>query len=397
MKNIACCQVVRLAFCLAMLLRVGVSVAAVDKFDPYAFARVLYDSNIFRASGNVTDEEDDTVTHLGGGMESDLKLSRQHLLLDLEVDRVLYDNFGNLDHTRVNGVGTWDWQVGNLWSGNLGYQYKRVMSSFNEQFTREKDMRTTQTGFLDAGYQIHPDWRLKIGVDYSEISYQKRGRLDRDSTAGSLEVQYKNTLNTRVGVRVKYTGNDLSQQQDVLGAKVNNDYTETEVSGVFYWEGSGKSSLEASLGYTDQKFDELGDRDFQGSTGRLTYKWKVTGKTKLDFSVWRETSTKSNEITTYILSKGVKIKPTWQATSKISVFGDASLYNENFKGQNEIDAALGGQRRDDDRWQYRIGTRWDPRKYVQLSLSYLKQKRDSSIDARDFKDNQIEARARFDF
>ena len=396
MKNINYCQVTRLFFCLATFLPVGVSMAALDKFEPYAFARVLYDSNLFRVSGDVRDEDDDTITHLGGGVEADLKLSRQHLLLDLEVDRALYRDFNDLDHTRVDGRGTWAWQVGNLWSGNLGYGYKRRLSSFDEQFVREKDMRTTNTGFLDAGYQIHPDWRLSAGVVYNDVSYQDRKRLDRDTTGGVFSVQYRNTRNSHVGVRVKYTDNDL-REQEVLGIKVNNDYTETEISGVFYWEVTGKSSLEANLGYTDQSFDELDDRDFQGTTGRLTYHWKVTRKTKLDFSVWRETSTRSDEISTYVLEKGVQLQPTWQATPKITIFGDVSYIDGDFKGQNEIVTALGGQRRNDDTWRYRIGTRWQPRQYMQFSLSYRRQERDSSIDAREFNVDQVGARVQFDF
>ncbi len=396
MKNINHNRVARLVFCLAMLLSVDVSMAALDKFEPYAFTRVVYDTNIFRVSGDTRNEEDETITHLGGGLRSDLKLSRQHLLLDLEVDRSLYRDFDKLDNTRVEGTGAWAWRVGNLWSGNLGYRYKRKMSSFDEQFVREKDMRTTQTGFLDVGYKIHPDWRLKAGVETSDVSYQDRKRLDRDSNAGLFEVQYKNTLNSRVGVRVKYTDNDL-REQNILGVKVNNDYTEAEISGVVYWEGSGKSTLEANLGYTDQSFDELDDRDFQGTTGRLIYSWKVTGKTGLDFSVWRETSTRSDEITTYVLEKGAQFKPTWKATPKITVFGDVSFIDGDFKGENKVATALGGQRRNDDTWKYRIGTRWQPRQYMQFTLSYTRQERDSSIDARDFDDDQVDARVRFDF
>jgi len=380
----------------AMYLPVGVAVAAVDKFEPYAFARAVYDSNVFRVSGDSVSEDNDTIGHLGGGVNTDLKLSRQHLLLDLEVDRAIYDNLSDLDHTRIDGVGTWAWQVGNLWSGNLGYQYLREMSSFNEQLTREKDMRTTKTGFFNGGYQLHPDWRLEAGVEINDISYQDRDRLDRDSTAGTFEVQYQNTRNSRVGVRVRYTDNDL-QDEDVLGVIVSNDYTETEISGVFYWEGTGKSAFEARLGYTDQSFDERNDRDFQGTTGRLTYHWIPTGKTKVDLSVWRETSTLFNEITTYVLTKGVQLRPSWSVTSKVTAFGDLAFVKDDFKGQNDLVAPLGGPRRDDDTWRFRAGARWEPRDYLQVSLSYGKQKRDSSLNTRDFDVDQVDAKVKFDF
>ena len=87
-----------------------------------------------------------------------------------------------------------------------------------------------------------------------DVSYQERKRLDRDASSGSLEVQYRNTLNTRVGVRGKYTKNDL-KDENIGGVTIDNDYDETEISGVFYWEGTAKSALEARVGYVDVSYN----------------------------------------------------------------------------------------------------------------------------------------------
>ncbi len=381
----------------AVLVPVNVALAAVDRFDPYVYARVLYDSNIYRVSGDVDNEESDTVGHLGAGLNADWKLSRQHLLLDAEVDRSKYDSQGELDNTSIDGRGAWAWQVGNLWNGELGYKYNKEMSSFDEQLVPRKDMRTTHTGFWNAGYQIHPDWKIIAGLDYADTSYQHENFLDRKTSSGAFEVQYANTRNTRVGVRTRYSKNDLPDFDIGPGVSINNDYDETEISGVFYWQGSDKSALEANLGYTDVKYDELNDRDFQGSTGRLTYHRVVSGKTNIDFAVWRETSSLYDEITTYVLQKGASITPTWLATPKITIAGEIMYTNDDFKGRNDVAAAAGAQRRKDDTWLYGIGATWTPRQYVQVSLNYRRETRDSSIDARDYDDDQVYAKAQFNF
>ena len=82
----------------------SVSYAALDKFDPYAYARVRYDSNLFRRDSN---EEDETIGYLGAGVNADWKLSRQHLLLDAVVARAKYDSNDQLDHTMIDATGTW--------------------------------------------------------------------------------------------------------------------------------------------------------------------------------------------------------------------------------------------------------------------------------------------------
>ena len=196
---------------LAVIFPASTSFAALEKFDPYAFAGVRTDSNLFRSSNN---EENETIWRLGAGFKSDYKLSRQHLILDLDVFRDIYNNFDELDYTGVDGLAKWKWQAGNLWSGNLGYKYNRSPRSYNQgipgAITRDLDIRTRQTGYFDAAYEIHPDWRLIGGLELQDVSYQTRTRLDRESNSGLLEVQYQNTRNTRIGLQGKYKANDLN-------------------------------------------------------------------------------------------------------------------------------------------------------------------------------------------
>ena len=408
MRNSIAFQVKSLSFLSVVLFPVSGAFAVIDKFEPYAFTKVIWDSNLFRLSG---DEEarallgstnrNDTIGHLGAGFDFDYKLSRQHLLVDAEVDFARYDTYDELDHTNLTGNATWAWEVGSLWSGNLGYRYRRDMRSFEERTIIdpdpvEKDMRTRHVGFLDAGYQLHPDWRLVGGLEFLDVSYQDRELLNRDATAGKFEVQYRNTLNSRVGVRVRYTDNDL-KEREIEGLSINNDYTETEISGVVYWEATGKSALEASFGYTEQSFDEIDDRDYNGSTGRLTYFWKTTGKTTLDFSVWRETSTKNDEVTTYVLTQGASVSPVWSVTPLIKLKGEIKYENDDYKGQNDIVTALGGQRRDDDTWRLGIRAIWNPKRYLRLSTGYKYTDRDSSVDPNDFDVQQVDIKAQVNF
>jgi len=382
-----------LAVTSVLMLPVVPTYAALDKFQPYVTTRVRHDTNLFRRSSN---EEDETIAYLGGGVKTDLKLSRQHLLIDAEAETAKYDNFNKLDHTRLKGRAVWAWQIGNLWNGQLGTRYSRSLRSFNQTTIREKDMRTTKVGYFEAGYQIHPDWRLVGAVNYNTVDYQERTRLERDFSSGLFEVQYRNTLNTRVGIRAKRT--DYNLQKTVVGSvKTNNDYKEDEISAVFYWEGSAKSKLEARLGYTKQSFNELKDRDYKGSTGRLTYRWIMTGKTKLDLSIWRETSSLRNEVTDYVLTKGISIKPVWSITRLVSLDGTFSYTNDDFKARNSLLSTLGGQRRDDDTYVARIYSTWKPRRQIDLSLGYSWERRDSSISGLDFKNKRVEAKAKYSF
>jgi hypothetical protein len=378
-------------------LPVNVSLAAIEKFNPYAYGKVVYDSNIFRVSGDTQDQQSDTVGHVGAGVKSDWKLSRQHLLLDALVDRAEYDSRSELDHTRLDGTAAWAWQVGSLWDGNLGYGYKKELSSFTQQLVPTKDMRTTHRGFWSGGYQIHPDWKILAGLDYADVSYQDRNFLDRKTTTGALAVQYRNTRNTYVGVAADYARNDLKGFEIAPGISVNSDYDVATISGTFRWEGSEKSTLEAKLGYTDVRYDDLHDLDFQGTTGRLIYHWTLTAKTRMDIEIWRETTSLYDEITSYVLQKGIRVAPSWAATPKISVRGSVVYTTDDFKARNDVASLAGLERRNDDTWSYNIGATWSPRQYFNLSLTYDRETRDSSIDFRDYNDDRISVTARLQF
>lgn len=360
--------------------------AALDKFTPYAYVQVIQDDNIFRSADN---EEDETLTRLVAGIDTDWKLSRQHFLLTGIVNRTEYNDFDALDNTSLDGRATWNWQVGNLWSGKLGSRYLKEMSSFREAVTQNKEMRTRKVNFFEAGYQVHPDLRVSAVVDKTDVSYEDRKRLDRDTTGMQLDILYRNTLNTKVGIRVRRAKNELNDSL-VSGVPVSNDYDETTVSGLLFWEATGISAFEASLGYTDLSYDDLDDRDFQGASGRLTYFHRLTGKTSVNVAVWRETSSLRTEVSSYVLSKGISISPSWRATSKVTLNGLVSFSNDDFKGTNKVNQTLGLPKRDDDIRLYRIFAKWDPRQFVSLTLGYANEERDSSDDVRDFDDQQID-------
>lgn len=366
-----------------ILMPVSESYAVFDQFNPYVYSEVLYDSNYYRDSD---DAESERVWHLGAGLFADLKLSRQHFLLDVSFDQAKHDSFNELDHIQVNAIGTWDWQVGNRWSGNLGQKYSRELSSFDEQTIQQKDMRTTRTSFFDAGYQVLPDWFLKGGVRFEEVSYQHQNAIERDTVSRQFEMQYQNTLNTKVGMRFRYATHDLPDRF--------NDYYEREFSGVFYWQGSAKSSLSANLGFTDVIYNELDGKDFSGTTGRLTYHWALTGKTYLNISVWQETSSLNEEVDSYVLTKGISINPTWSVTNKVNIFGEISKSDNEFKGQEVLP---GESERKDDTLSYRMGIGWNPLDYIQLSFSYTSEKRNSNINTFDYDSNQVLARAQVIF
>jgi hypothetical protein len=117
----------------------------------------------------------------------------------------------------------------------------------------------------------------------------------------------------------------------------------------------------------------------------------------MNLAIWRETSSLGDEITTYVLSQGISLKPAWSVTRKISLQGELSFKNDDFKGEEDARRALSLEKREDDTWIYGVSAKWTPRDFVSVRLGYRNENRDSSVSSDDFKDDQLDAEVRFTF
>ena len=384
--------------CLIMIGNAHAIASPDDRFQPYIYAEVVHDSNLFRLPNESaalsvlgTTKMDDTIQHYGAGFNANLPISRQNIHADATVDRSIYDTFSSLDNTGGKGKLAWNWRVGSLWNGDIGSDYSKMLSSFTEQQSVQKDMITRKSTFATAGYQLTPDWRISGGLKGADVNDQIFDQNDRKETTGSLEINYRTTANTRIGIRDTNTDTNLLNDQNVGGTLVNNDYTTNSLSGVIYWEESGKSKFEGSLGQTTVKFDSLDARDFTGATWRLTYMYFATGKTHFDASYWRNTSSQDGEISTYVVSNGISLAPSWAATTKIHVGGLLKHEETDYKGDYST-ISTGSDARKDKINTVNIRLGYNLRQNIELSLGYGYQKRTSNYAADEYKYNRLEGR-----
>src|SRR5262249_35831570 len=110
----------------------------------YVDGGMYHDSNLFRFSDSFATppgvSKADTVVRGSLGLHVDEPLSRQHLVLDANIDRYHYDNNNFLNYTGGALKGQWNWQVGNDWNGELGASAARYLGGFGEFQAPIKDM-----------------------------------------------------------------------------------------------------------------------------------------------------------------------------------------------------------------------------------------------------------------
>jgi exopolysaccharide biosynthesis operon protein EpsL len=365
------------------------------------FGGIDRDSNPFRLSDSQNSlttlgaaSRSDTVRHGGIGLRGDIPISRQKIVIDLRAETFDYNRFNILDNTSYSAAGTWKWAAGPKWSGDVGYSRRRFLSNLGEIQAPLKDMIDEDHAFVNAGYMLTPRWKVRGGLDWLNWEHDEptRNVLDARISSGTVGLDYVTPQGNATGAQFKYSTGEYPNQAGAL----DNSFKEYESSLVAYWAVTGKSTLNARLGYTVRRHDQLTQRDFDGATGRMSYDWFFASKTLLNLALYRELRSSEDITASYVLVDGWSIGPAWAPTSKLIFQAKYLREDRDYRGDPGFIISGGPQRQDTFRG-VNLSAGYSPRRNVRLSLAVEKGERDSNTLFRDYDYTAVSGNAKVRF
>lgn len=369
-----------------------VSAQISDTIRPFIYTRVTFDDNVFRAETNPVE---DTITRIGGGIDVDVPVSRQRFGGGVRAEQAMYKENDNLDHRNAEARALWNWVVGSRWNGDLSYRYLNTIASFDETAGRTKNNRTDTRAFGSTNFLLTPDWELVGSYTAETTRIENRPQVDNDTSTLSGEVRVALGPRTRVGVRLSQSNADFLYLEDANGLLVSNDYTAYNSSGTFYWQGSGKSSLSARVGFTSVQHEQLTARDVSGEAYRADYLWSLTAATNLNFAVWRDASNRE-EVAGVVVSNGVEFRPSWRATELLELSLRAFYEKIEFEGNQQYITST-GETRQDDVVRFSADVTYDITRMTSVFASYTRVDRDSNRSGFTYAYNAITLGGRMNF
>jgi exopolysaccharide biosynthesis operon protein EpsL len=302
-----------------------------DKLTLFAEEKATRDDNVFRISKNAAPEDigassrGDTYRTTSLGLNFDVPVSRQRFQGAFARNDTRYDQLTGLDFTGHEARAMWLWQLGNDASGQLGYTETLALASFanivsfkNDQSSRPDPLKTRQALF-SAAYLVTPRWRLNAGVSGLELTNGDTARqsFDLDVLYTEVALSYVTPANTSVGLSAR------TEDGRYPKSPVDNAYRQTSAGVVADWTPTGASHLSArgdrfSRRYADVSLQTF---DFVGYTARGQYDWKLTGKLSLAAVAQRDIFPYQDIGSSFVLVKGVALRPTLRVTEKIDVSG----------------------------------------------------------------------------
>jgi exopolysaccharide biosynthesis operon protein EpsL len=373
-----------------------------DSLTPYVSARSTYHSNIFYLSENQPIDPNisqrwDILVRTDVGLIADIPIERQRILADLNVNFNQYQTYDFLDYMGANSKLRWDWVIGQRWRGNVGYNYNRFLTSFNNFITPVQDITDNHNPYAEFGFHFHPDWEVAGAFSYLDSSHSEITRSFSDYTeyAYTAELRHRNAAGNYLGIELNY--NDVDFPNRGGGAlQTFRAYEQYSAGATIDWRLTGKSTVRGRLGYTILESSPTSAQNFDQVTWRLEYRWRATAKTSIDLATWREIRPVVDPVSSFIKDTGVGLIPLWEPTEKISVRGEMSYMNQDYSGSG-TGQQVGLEQRTDDVYRIGVNLGYKPLQKILLELIYNYENRSSNRAFLDYFFHSVSGSVRIEF
>jgi exopolysaccharide biosynthesis operon protein EpsL len=299
-----------------------------DKLALFAEERVTRDDNVFRISRDLdptttigSSSKADTFHTTSLGLNLDVPISRQRFQGGYTWNDTRYSQFTDLDFIGHDARAIWLWQSGNDLSGQLGYTEAFSLASFAYIQANTPDPLKTRQAFLNAGFLVTPRWQLQAGWRGLEQTNGNPAFQVSDIDIGSTDatVRYGTPSNNSVGLSARVEDGSYPNREFLPGSTLDNAYRQYGAGVVVDWSITGASHLAARAGHVSRRYEHLSQSDVDGNTALAEYDWKPTGKLSLAAVFRREISPYQDVQSSFVLVKGVTLRPALSVSEKVDV------------------------------------------------------------------------------
>ncbi|BAL23271.1 hypothetical protein AZKH_0935 [Azoarcus sp. KH32C] len=358
-----------------------------------------YESNLYRLSdGEAAPEgrKSDTVSETGLGLKFDRVYGRQHLLADLDFVSARYAIHKDLNHDSPDALLSWDWALGNRWSGVLSYLYRESLTGFDEAGGTTPSLNQYSRAQATADYWFHPSWAVGLGFAHTRNRFDgfERDVAEYDADTVDANLTYRPATGNRLVLTLRDTEGQYPNRPAV--EESIRDYRQQEVRLGGDWQLTGATRLSGFIGRTRVDYRLAPDRDFTGTIGRLAVIWEPTVKTSLTAAVRREIGAQQDLAANYAVTEAISVSPRWKVSDKVTLGAGMEWRRRDFRGE-----PLGGdstQARPTDRSRrYGLTAEYKPLRALSVALGLQRQVRDGSNQVGGYAANIADLSLHFQF
>jgi exopolysaccharide biosynthesis operon protein EpsL len=352
-----------------------------DALNFSAGAAVMFDDNLFRLPDS---EKSDRILTTNAGIKIDKPYALQRFQVDVNVVDNRYDSYSYLDYTAFNYRAAWLWQLTPNIKGTLSADQKQVLNSFadflgfNNQLTRTRNIQTNENRIFDVDALIGGGWHLLGGVSElrsrNSVTFDAVG--DFVQAGANIGIKYVAPSENSIALVQRAFNGDYQGRVLDVASQLDTGFRQRETEAQLQWRLTGKSLIDARLGYVDREHDNFSSRDYDGVTGRLAYNWQPTGKLGITTSIARNIYSFQQAINSYYVADTFAISPVWHVTAKTSLNLRYDFSHRDYRGA--IDPIA--EHRKDNVQSLMLSADWKPLRTVTVTGALRHEMRSSSFN-----------------
>ncbi|MDN4059341.1 exopolysaccharide biosynthesis protein EpsL [Massilia sp. YIM B02769] len=348
--------------------------------DLYGRIGWAYDDNLLRIPGDAPafdNQRSDSWRTLEAGAVYDRTISRQRLVAHAKLSKVKFDHFRQLDYDGRDVQGTWYWQLGNRFEGELGVVYAQTLAPYTDFRSDQRNLRKQRRGFFEGGWKLHPRWEAHAAVSRDKYDYELAAQAFNDRTEDVVEVEgrYLARSGSAVGLVLRRIEGSYPNRRPFSASLLTDDFTQDELKARVDWKASGATTLQALAGYARRKQPSFGSGRTSGVNGRVTLLHDRSGKLHYRASLWRDFAPIESTVVSYTLNKGASAGLTWDARAKLRVEADLAYEQRDYSPRVTLPVPGGLE---DSLRTASLKATWAPRQSISLSAAYFHQARSGS-------------------
>lgn len=370
---------------------------------PFAEETVTTDDNVFRIPNDFDPESligsqsrGDTFRTTTVGVTADVPISLQRLTATLTYNSFRYDRFHDLDYDGYDARGSWLWQLGRTANGEVGASESYSLAPFEQVLSVMPDKIKVREEFANGTWLVSPEWKLHGVVDQLVQTNSDPAGAYNNVTVNSLEGSFSrvSALGNSLGLDARYESGSFPNLEPVGNEQIDNGYKQYSAGVVLDWGAGLPSHVLARVDQVHREYDQLTQRNFDGTTGHVDYTWNPDPKVAVTATAERDISPYEYVRSSIVLLKGIILRPLWRATEKIDVSADIEWMQRSY--ESDPVTALGlTPPRDDHVRTASARVAYRPIEHLTLELSFLHETRSSNIPLGGYADDTLWLRGRF--
>jgi len=339
-----------------------------------------YDDNLLRiADGEAPFEgrRSDAYQTYEAGVVYNKRIGRQRLAASAKVSKVTFDHFDQLDYDGRDIEATWNWEVGNKWEGRAQTLHVQTLAPYTDFRSDQRNLRRQRRNMFDAGYKLHPSWKLRAGATRDKYTYELLVQRynDRVEKTYEAELLYQPRSGSALGLVARRLKGSYPFRRPFAPGIAADDFTQDELKARVSWLATGSTTVQGLLGYARRDQPSYGAGKTDGFNGRINAIYAPRGKLSYTAAAWREFAAIESPSVSYTLNKGASLGATWQARAKLGIEASAlyerRAYNARFvfPGSGDLTDAIRSAT---------LRATWQARRKVQVVAAYAYQARTGS-------------------